>query len=52
MPTNNSIISLEGLSKPINTLIEKISNVIGVLYEPTKLEEKQKLKMMQKKLKH
>jgi hypothetical protein len=51
MPTNNSIISLEGLSKPINTLIEKISNATGVLYEPTKIRRKAKAEADAKKTK-
>jgi hypothetical protein len=37
MPTNNSLINLGELAKPINTLIEKISDATGVLYEPTKI---------------
>lgn len=51
MPTNNSLISLEGLSKPINTLIEKISNATGVLYEPTKIRRKAKAEADAKKTK-
>lgn len=51
MPTNNSLISLEGLSKPINTLIEKISNATGVLYEPTRIKRKAKAEADAKKTK-
>jgi hypothetical protein len=34
------IANLTGLEKPITTLIEKISNATGVLYEPTKIVKK------------
>lgn len=42
MPTNNSLINLGELAKPINTLIEKISDATGVLYEPTRIRRKAK----------
>lgn len=32
--TSNSIISLGDLAKPADTLIKKISNAVGILYEP------------------
>lgn len=31
---SNSIVNLGKLSKPVNTLIEKVSNAVGDLYEP------------------
>lgn len=34
MSENNSLINLGNLSKPANTLIKKISNATGILYEP------------------
>lgn len=42
MGEGNSIISLGDVSKPVNTLIEKISSAIGVIYEPTKIIRKAK----------
>lgn len=35
--TSNSIVNLGDLSKPIDTLIVKLSNAIGVLYEPSRV---------------
>lgn len=35
-------LSLSGLSKPGTKLIEKVSNAIGVLYEPTRIRKKAK----------
>lgn len=35
-------LSLSGLSKPGTKLIEKVSDAIGVLYEPTKIRKKAK----------
>lgn len=37
-----SLISLGDVSKPINTLIEKIAEATGVLYEPTRITRKAK----------
>ena len=39
---SNSIINLGELSKPIDTLINKISDVTGVLFEPTRIRRKAK----------
>lgn len=33
-------LSLSGLSEPGTKLIEKVSDAIGVLYEPTRIKEK------------
>lgn len=38
MSEGNSIINVGDLSKPATVLIEKISNAIGVLYEPRKIK--------------
>lgn len=37
MPPDTSLVNLGGLTKPANTLIEKISNAVGVLYEPRQI---------------
>lgn len=39
---SNSIVNLGDLTKPIDTLINKISNATGVLYEPTRIRRKAK----------
>ena len=38
--TSNSLINLGDLAKPIDTLIHKISDATGVLYEPTRIRRK------------
>lgn len=38
--TSNSLINLGDLGKPIDTLINKISDATGVLYEPRKIRRK------------
>ncbi len=40
MPEGNSLINLGNLSKPATVLIKKISNAIGVLYEPRRIIKK------------
>ena len=40
--TSNSLINLGDLGKPIDTLIHKISDATGVLYEPTRIRRKAK----------
>jgi len=45
----NILINLEELSKPINTLINKISNAAGILYEPTRIKRKALAKAEAKK---
>ena len=42
MTTGNSLINLGDLSQPVTILIEKISNAIGVIYEPTKIRRNAK----------
>ncbi|GAB6391471.1 MAG: DUF2806 domain-containing protein [Treponematales bacterium] len=42
MADMNSLINFGDLSKPVNTLIEKIAGAIGVLYEPTRIIRKAK----------
>lgn len=42
MADGNSLINLGGLSKPVNTLIEKIAAAIGIVYEPTRIIRKAK----------
>jgi len=38
----NSLINVGNFSKPVTTLIEKISNAVGVLYEPRRIRNKAK----------
>lgn len=40
MPEGNSLLNLGDISKPATVLIEKISNAVGVLYEPRKIVRK------------
>ena len=40
MADGNSIINLGDLAKPATVLIEKVSNAVGVLYEPRKIIKK------------
>ena len=40
--TSNSLINLGDLAKPIDTLIHKISDATGVLYEPRRMRRKAK----------
>ena len=40
--TSNSLVNLGDLAKPIDTLIHKISDATGVLYEPTRIRRKAK----------
>ena len=35
--SNNSLINLGDLAKPVNTLVEKISDAVGILYEPHRI---------------
>lgn len=42
MSSHNSLISIGDISKPANTLIEKIAEAIGVLYEPSRIVRKAK----------
>jgi hypothetical protein len=38
MSDGNSIINLGDLTKPATTLIEKISDAVGVLYQPRQIK--------------
>ncbi|MBJ7554442.1 DUF2806 domain-containing protein [Marinomonas spartinae] len=40
MSDGNSIINLGDLAKPATVLIEKVSNAVGVLYEPRRIRKK------------
>lgn len=42
--TSNSLINLGNLSKPANTLIEKVSDAVGILYEPRQIRRIAKAK--------
>ena len=44
-------INIGELSKPINTLVEKISNAAGILYEPTRIKRKANAEAEAKKTK-
>ena len=35
--SNSSLINLGDLAKPVNTLVEKISDAVGILYEPHRI---------------
>ena len=39
MSDGNSVINLGDLAKPATTLIEKVSNAVGVLYEPRRIKK-------------
>ena len=51
MPEGNSIISLGDLSKPATVLIEKVSNAIGVLYEPRRIVNRAEAEAKAEKIK-
>jgi hypothetical protein len=51
MTSGNSLINLDGLSKPATALIEKISGAIGILYEPTRIKRKAKAESDAQKIK-
>ena len=40
--TSNSLVNVGDLVKPIDTLINKISNATGALYEPRRIRRKAK----------
>lgn len=42
MTAGNSLINFGDLSQPVTVLIEKISNAIGLVYEPTKIKRNAK----------
>ena len=37
--SDNSPINLGDLTKPVNTLVEKVSNAVGILYEPRRIRK-------------
>lgn len=51
MAESNSIVNLGDLSKPATVLIEKISNAVGVLYEPRRIVKKAEAKAKAEKIK-
>jgi len=51
VPDGNSIINLNDLAKPATVLIEKISNAVGVLYEPRRIKRKAEAEAEAKKIK-
>lgn len=51
MGDGNSLINLGDLSKPATVLIEKVSNAIGVLYEPRRIRKKAKAEVDAEKIK-
>ncbi len=40
MPVGNSLINLGDLSKPATVLIEKISDAVGIIYEPHRIRQR------------
>ena len=51
MPEGNSLINLGDLSKPATLLIEKVSNAVGVLYEPRRIRKRAKAETEAEKIK-
>lgn len=51
MPDGNSIINLGDLAKPATVLIEKVSNAVGVLYEPRRIRKKAEAEAEAEKIK-
>lgn len=51
MPKGNSIINLGGLAKPATVFIEKVSDAVGVIYEPYGIIKKAKAKANADKIK-
>ena len=51
MADSKALINLGDFAKPVNTLITKISDAIGVLYEPTRMVRKVKAEMSIEELK-
>jgi Protein of unknown function (DUF2806) len=40
MPEGGALINLGDISKPATVLIEKVSNAVGIIYEPTRIRRK------------
>lgn len=51
MSDNNALINSGSLSKPATILIKKISNAVGVLYEPTRIRRQAKAEADAEKIK-
>jgi len=51
MGNGNSIINLGDLAKPATVLIEKVSNALGVLYEPRRIRKKAEAEAEAEKIK-
>lgn len=51
MSDGNSVINLGGLAKPATILIEKVSNAVGVLYEPRRIIKKAEAEVEADKIK-
>ncbi|MFI8382995.1 DUF2806 domain-containing protein [Pseudomonas sp. NPDC079086] len=51
MSDGNSIINLGDLAKPATILIEKVSNAVGVLYEPRRIKKKAEAEAAAEKIK-
>lgn len=51
MANGNSIINLGDLAKPATVLIEKVSNAVGVLYEPRRIRKKAEAEAEAEKIK-
>lgn len=51
MAGGNSIINLGDLAKPATVLIEKVSNAVGVLYEPRRIRKKAEAEVEAEKIK-
>jgi len=51
MSGGNSIINLGDLAKPATVLIEKVSNAVGVLYEPRRIRKKAEAEAEAEKIK-
>lgn len=51
VPEGNSLVNLGDLSKPATVLIEKISNAVGVVYEPTRIKRQARAEVEADKIK-
>lgn len=51
VPSENSIINLGDLAKPATVLIEKVSNAVGVLYEPRRIVKRAEAEVEAEKIK-
>ncbi len=51
MSDSNSVINFGDLAKPATVLIEKVSNAVGVLYEPRRIRKKAEAEAEAEKIK-